>query len=82
MLSDIRRRQVTNALLQREHHGHAAAFSGRAYFSGEARAVVSELLLGGVENASHFRIEVPRSSAVVTEAGDVNIASLKPGTPM
>jgi len=50
-------------------------------FSDDARAVVSEPL-GGIENVNHFWIEVPESSAVVIEAGNVNIAPLKPRAPM
>jgi predicted glutamine amidotransferase len=50
-------------------------------FSDDARAVVSEPL-GGIENVNQFWIEVPESSVVVIEAGNVNIAPLKPRAPM
>jgi hypothetical protein len=49
-------------------------------FSDDARAVVSEPL-GGIENVNRFWIEVPESSAVVIEAGNVNIAPMRPLSP-
>jgi glutamine amidotransferase len=49
-------------------------------FSDDARAVVSEPL-GGIENVNRFWIEVPESSAVVIEAGNVDIAPMRPLSP-
>jgi predicted glutamine amidotransferase len=45
-------------------------------FSDDARAVVSEPL-GGIENVNRFWIEVPESSVVVVEAGNVNVAPIR-----
>ena len=49
-------------------------------FTDDTRAVVSEPL-GDIENAGEVWVEIPESSAVVVDAGRVDIRRLQPRTP-
>lgn len=55
-------------------------FPGVEAFSDDARAVVSEPL-GAIEHASRIWVEVPERSALVIEAGDVNVMPMQPRAP-